>query len=156
MPTSMCCFACAAGTARPAATRTIAVMTTIRLGNNRLPAEARQHPAQALLQVDLRLPAQQLARAGDVGLAYLRIVHGQCLVDDVALRPRDPDDRLGELIEGELVRIADVHGQMLAGLRQRNEPADEVVHVTKASCLGAVPEHGERLSLERLPDKRRN
>src|SRR4051794_40485570 len=67
---------------------------------------------QPLAQVDLRRPPQQLAREADVGLADLRIVGGQRLVDDLRPRPGDLDHRLGELQQRELVRVADVHGVM--------------------------------------------
>ena len=61
-----------------------------------------------------------------------------------------------QLVERELARIADVHRQMLAGLGQQHEPADEVVDVAKAPGLSPVSKHGQRLALQRLPDKRRN
>src|SRR4051795_6362297 len=156
MPTSMCRFACAAGTARPAATRTIAAATPIRLRNDRLPSETRKHASQPLFQLNLGLPAEQLARAGDVRLPDLRVVHRQSLVHELALRAGDPEDDLGELVECELGGVADVHGQMLTGLRERNEPTDEVVDVAEAPGLGAVSEHSQRLALKGLPHKRRN
>src|SRR3712207_7363403 len=49
---------------------------------------------QSFFQRDLRLPAQQLPGEGDVGLADLRIVDGQRLVDDLRARARDLDDAL--------------------------------------------------------------
>src|SRR3954462_2351610 len=156
MPTSMCCFACAAGTARPAATRTIAAATPIRLRNDRLPSEARKHASQALFQLNLGLPAQQLARAGDVRLAALRGAHRQSLVHELALRAGDPQDDLGKLVERELGGAADVHGQVLTGLRQGKEATDDIVVVAEAPGLGAVSEPSQRLSLKGLPHKRRN
>src|SRR6478609_10944151 len=152
----MCCFACAAGTARPAATRTIAAATPIRLRNDRLPSEARKHASQTLFQLNLGLPAEQLARAGDVRLPDLRVVDGQSLVDELALRAGDPEDDLGELVERELGGIAEVHGQVLAGLRKRYEPMDEIVDVAEAQGLGAVSEHSQKLALKGLSHKRRN
>src|SRR6185437_10912591 len=143
----MCCFACAAGTARPAATRTIAAATPIRLRNDRLPSEARKHALQTLFQLNLGLPAEQLARAGAVRLPDLRVVHRQSLVDELTLRAGDPQDDLGQLVERELGGIAEVHGQVLTGLRQGNEPTNEVVDVTEAPGLGAVPEHSQGLAL---------
>src|SRR4051812_38807328 len=98
MPTSMCCFACAAGTARPAATRTIAAATPIRLRNARAPPEARKQAPQSLFQLIRGLPAEQLARGGDVRLPGLRGVHRQSLVHELALRAGDPEDDLGELV----------------------------------------------------------
>src|SRR5438093_6280602 len=86
IPTSMCALADAAGTARPAATRTIAAATPMRLGNDRLPSETRQHAASPFLELNRRLPAEKLARAGDVGLPDLRVVDGHRLVDDFGVR----------------------------------------------------------------------
>src|SRR5882724_8808536 len=65
--------------------------------------------AQALAQIDLRLPAQQVAGKGDVRLADLGIVGGQRLEDDLRPRPGQLDHRLRELQQRELVRVADVH-----------------------------------------------
>src|ERR1700693_977624 len=104
MPTSKWRCACAAGTARPAAAKKTAPATPMRLSNYRLPPEAGQHPAQPFLQFDLRLPAEQLARTCDVGLADLRIVHRQGLMDDLALRAGHPEHRLGGLGQRGLVR----------------------------------------------------
>src|SRR5439155_9275505 len=156
MPTSMCALADAAGTHKPAATKTIAAATPIRLGNDRLPSETRQHAAQAFLELYLRLPAEQLASAGDVGLPDLRIVDGQRLVDDLASRPGDAEDGLGQLVESELTGIAEVDRQVLAGFGQQDEPANEVVHVAEAARLAAVAEHSQWLALDGLSDKRRN
>src|SRR6476659_8160936 len=114
MPTSMCAFADAAGTHRPAAAKTIAAATPIRLSNERLPSETGQHAAQAFLELHLGLPAEELARARDVGLTDLRIVDGQRLVDDLALRAGDAEHGLGELVERELGRVPDIDRKVLA------------------------------------------
>src|SRR2546425_4263949 len=116
MPTSMCALADAGGTAKPAATRTIAAATPMRLGNDRLPSETRQHAAQAFLELNLGLPAEELARTGDIGLPDLRIVNGQRLVDDLALRAGDAENGLSELVERELARGPDIDREMLARL----------------------------------------
>src|SRR6478609_7565881 len=116
MPTSMCALACAAGTARPAATRTIAAATPMRLRNDRLPSETRQHAAQTFLELDRRLPTEELARACDVGLPHLRVVYGQRFIDELALRAGDAEYGLGELVERELSRVPDVDRKMLVRL----------------------------------------
>src|SRR3954451_15796499 len=46
-------------------------------------------PAQAFAQVDLRLPAEQVAGLGDVGLALLRVVGRERLMDDLRARLGD-------------------------------------------------------------------
>src|SRR5262245_57453815 len=73
----------------------------------------RDRAAESVFELDLRCPSEQLAGAGDVGLAYLRVVHRQGLVDHLAFRRRNADYSLGELVERELVRIADVDGKVL-------------------------------------------
>src|SRR5437763_13320886 len=65
MPTRRCLLAEAAG----AAMRTTANAATTALHTDGLPAEGREHPSEPLLQLDLRLPAEHLLRARDVGLA---------------------------------------------------------------------------------------
>ena len=55
-----------------------------------------------------------------------------------------------------LVGVAEVHGQVLARLREQHEPADQVVDVTEAPRLRPVAEHRHGLTRERLPEKRGN
>ena len=71
----------------------------------------------------------------DVRLADLRVVRGQGLVDDLGLGARDLDHRLGQLQQRELVRIAHIDRIVVAGLRQRDHPADQVVHVAERPRL---------------------
>src|SRR4051795_8447856 len=111
---------------------------------------------QPLAQVDLRAPPQQLARQADVGLADLRVVGGQRLIDDLRARLGDLDDRLGELEQRELVRVADVDRLMRAGLGEQDHPADQIVDVTERPRLRAVAEHRDRPVLQRLAQKRRD
>ena len=81
------------------------------------PEPSGEKAPQALVELDLGLPAEQLRGAGDVGLAHLRVVDRQRLEDDLGLAsPVTLDDRLGELEQRELVRVADVDRQVLAGL----------------------------------------
>src|SRR5262245_48048256 len=70
--------------------------------------EVDERLAQPLLERHLGLPAQDLPGACDVGLADLRIVHGQGLLHDPAPRTRETDDLLGELPDRHLVGVADV------------------------------------------------
>ena len=55
-------------------------------------SSVRRSPSRS---VDLRLPAEDLAGEGDVGLADLRVVLGKCLVHDLRARPGDVDRRRG-------------------------------------------------------------
>src|SRR5919109_4567224 len=116
MPTSMPRAAAAGSGFAVAATpqRTTVTRAMLDFLNAKwLPPEARQHPPQPLLELHFRLPAQHLPGAGDLGLANLRIVHGQCLVDDLALRRCHSDDCLRELQNRKLVGVAQVDGQVL-------------------------------------------
>src|SRR5215211_5945208 len=92
----------------------------------RLYAGLLQRPAQALAELDRRLPAEDLAREGDVGPAHLRVVRRQRLVDDLRPRPGDVDHRVRQLEQRELVGVADVDRIVEAGLRQPDDPVDQV------------------------------
>src|SRR6266404_6920994 len=61
------------------------------------PGEPLEGQLQPLVGVHARLPAQQPARARDVGLADLGIVHGQRAEDDLAARAGAPKNTLGQL-----------------------------------------------------------
>src|SRR6185312_13209994 len=78
-------------TATARATATAAVLRTRRVS-----LERRQSAAQPLVQLDLRLPAEDLARTRDVRLAHLRVVDRQRLVEDLARRPGRRQNGLGE------------------------------------------------------------
>src|ERR1051326_6809263 len=123
MPTSRCldvrlaCLLVAAvapPTARAAASMPAARIRAMRLDTQRLQFVRFQHPPQAVLEGHLRLPAQQLPGACDVGPALLRVVAPQPLEDDLARRAGDLLHELRELEQRPLVRIANVDRQVLA------------------------------------------
>jgi hypothetical protein len=64
--------------------------------------------------------------------------------------PVTVDDRLGQLEQRELVRVADVHRLVLAGLGQGDDAPDEVVHIAEGARLAALAEHRDRPVGERL------
>ena len=66
------------------------------------------------------------------------------------LRAARLEHLLGELENRVLARVADVDRQVLAGLGQQDEAADEVVDVAEAPRLRAVAVDRQRLPLERL------
>src|SRR2546423_14943905 len=110
-------------------------------------------PPQAVLERHPRLPLEGLARATDVGLAHLRVVGGERLLDDRAAAAREPQHELGELAYGELVRVADVRRIRPATLEQPYDPIDQVVHVAERTRLRPVAVHRERIALDRLHDE---
>src|SRR5215213_6866226 len=136
---------------RSAVARTSAT-TVARLRNPCFP-QGRVELAQPLVETHLGLPCEYLLCACDVGLADLGVVDGQRLVDDRAAAAPDLEDLLGQLEQGELLWVADVHGQVLAALGERDQPPDQVVDVTEAAGLGAVPEDRDGLPLHRLADE---
>src|SRR5215210_3265536 len=144
----------AAGTqtsvAARAATTTRKRLDTRRLAIRRLRVE---QPPQPLFELDLRLPAEDLLRARDVGSSNLGVVDRQRLVDDLARGPRDADHRLREIAHGALTGVAEVHGQAFPARREQEDAADQVVDVAEAPRLRAVAEHRQRLVRERLPDE---
>src|SRR5215210_5568037 len=126
-----CGLADAARTQRPIANRAMLALLNAKW----LPPETRQQAPQPLLELDGRLPAQQLPGSGDVGLANLGIVDGECLVDDLALRRGHSDDCLRKLQNRELLGVADVDREMLTALGEQVQTADQVVDVTEAPRL---------------------
>src|SRR3954452_8157422 len=122
----------------------------------RLYAGLLDRPAQSFAQVDLRLPAQRFSREPDVGLADLRVVGGQRLENDLRARPRDLDDRLGQLEQGELVRVADVDGLVQPRLGEADHAPDQVVDVAEGPRLLALAEHRDRAVLQRLAQEGRD
>src|SRR5919108_222739 len=120
------------------------------------PAKAREQAAEALVEADLGLPTEHLERARDGGLAHLRIIVREGLEHDLARRPGDADDGLRELEEGHLVRVPEVHGQVLLARGEQVKASDEVVGVAEGTRLRPVAEHRQRLAFERLADERRD
>src|SRR2546423_12187846 len=147
----MCLLALAAGAAK----RTTAQAARNALHTDGLPAEGREHPSEPLLQLDLRLPAENLLRPGDVRLANLGIVDRERLVDDLARRAGDAEDGLGELVERELARVPDVHRQGPAALREQHEPADQGAGGGEAPGLRAAAGGRDRGAPQRLGAPRR-
>jgi hypothetical protein len=112
--------------------------------------------SQALTQFDFRLPLQQVAGERDVGLALLRVIDGQRLVDQLRGRACELFDDLRQFEQGELVRVAYVHRVVVAGLGQRDDPADQIVHVGERARLAAVAEDRDRATAQCLAQERRN
>src|SRR5690242_16737570 len=108
-----------------AATKAAAATTRPALRNGGVPAERRERALQALVELDLGRPAENLLSTRDVGLANLGIVDRQRLEDNRARRLGRAHDRLGELQQRHLGRVADVHRQVLAGLGEQDEAAHE-------------------------------
>src|SRR5215210_3281999 len=133
----------AACTPRSAVARTSAI-TAADL-RNRCFLQRRVELAQSLVETHLGFPPEYLLGACDVGLPDLGVVDGERLIDDLAAAAPDLEHLLGQLEQGELLRVADVDGQVLTALGQRHQAPDQVVDVTEAPSLGAVPEDGDRL-----------
>lgn len=113
------------------------------------------------------LPLQRLLGPGGVGPAHLRVVGGHRLVHNlnttraldtvVVLHLLDDlADELGELANGELITVSDVHGARFVRVHEGDEAVDEIVDVLERARLFAVPIHGHVLALEGLNDEIRN
>src|SRR5260221_2752444 len=131
-------------------------VTLVGGADEALDAGLLDRPAQAVVELDRRLPAEQIAGAADVGLALLRVVDRQLLVDDLRARLGHLDHGLGQLQQRELVRIADVDRHVHVGLGEGDDSPDQVVDVTEAARLAAVPEDGQRPVLQRLAQEGRD
>src|ERR1044072_6640419 len=121
-----------------------------------LPPEARQLAPEPLLELDLGFPAQHLPGSGDIGLAELRIVHGQRLEDDLTLRRRDLDDCLRKFQNRKLIGVSEVDRQVVLALGERVDAADQILDVAEAPLMLALSYDDERRVLERLPHEGRD
>src|ERR1700691_3382 len=114
---------------RPGGRHAIATRMRVGSADEHLGARRFDRALQALAQGHLRRPAEQLARQRDVRPALLGIVDGQRLEDDLRARGRDLLDRLRQLQQRELVGVADGDRVVVAGLRERDDAADQVTDV---------------------------
>jgi hypothetical protein len=117
-----------------------------RIGSDTLAGE---HSAQAFLELNLALPAEQLGGARNVRLPNLWVVQRQRLEDDPAPRAGNADDRLCRF-EADFAWVPEVDGQVLVALGEKDERPDEIVDVAARARLRAVVEDGQRNALERL------
>ncbi len=109
---------------------------------------------QALIQLDLGRPIDQLFRQGSIGSPLGWIILGQRLLHDTRCTTRLLDHLLGELANRELPRVTEVHGAHLFLLVHHADHAvHQVVHVAEGSRLGTVTVHGQVLSPQCLYDK---
>src|SRR5229473_2722762 len=116
-----------------------------------LAAEPLDRGAKPAVEGDAGLPAEQRAGAGDVRAALAGVVlRERTHRSHLAPAPRRAADRLGELEQRELVGVAQVHGQPVAALPDREQAVDQVVHVAEAARLRAVAEDGEILAADGL------
>src|ERR1051326_4130379 len=86
--------------------------------------EPRRGATEAVVGVDLRFPAEDVAGEGDVGAAPLRVVDDGVDGLDGRAGPGDVLDPVRDLADGQLVRVADVHRPGVAGPREGEQAAD--------------------------------
>src|SRR5690554_4901237 len=103
---------------------------------------------EALTERHLRLPAEDLLCLGRVGTTNRRVVNRSRDVLDARMIADDVLDQLGQLTNGDLLRIADIDRTGLLGEHEPKDPLDEVVHVAERPRLAPVTVHGKRPVLE--------
>src|SRR5690349_1490374 len=103
-------------------------------------------PAEPFTELDARLPAEDLLSHRDVRLPDLRVVlwKGERLDRRIALRLLQ--DHLGELPDGELVRVADVVRVDAARVEEPVDALDLVVDVAEGAGLAAIAIQGQRIA----------
>ncbi len=120
-------------------------------------AVPRDRPLEPLVEVDLRLEAEQLARLVDVGNAELDVRVVERLEDDLTGAARQALDALSEIVDRHRrARVADVEAladgvRMLEG---EEGAVDHVVDVAPRADLRAVPVDREVASREGGLDER--
>ena len=98
----------------------------------------------SFVELDFWFPAENVFRAGDVGLANFRVVHRQWFVFDFRFCAGDAKDFLGKLFDRHLARVADVDRFVEIAHRELENSVDQVGDVTERARLRAVAENGER------------
>ena len=94
-------------------------------------------------------PSNSLARVMS-GRRCLGSFAGSASIDDATFGSGQGDHLFGQLEQRELLGIADVDGEMLAGVGEAEDAVDEVVDVTERAGLPTVAEHRDGLAGERL------
>jgi hypothetical protein len=112
-----------------------------------------------------RLPVERLLCASCVRPAFLGIVLGQTLVNNVeparlgdsvvcALNVlHDLTDELRKLENAKLVTIAEVDGSLLGRVHERDQAVDEIVYVLERTGLRSVAVYGQVFAAKRLHDE---
>src|SRR5262245_4469853 len=95
--------------------------------------EVLQRSPQPLTAANFRLPAQQLSRPADVGLAHLRIVLRQWSILDRTFTPRQSENLFRELENRHFVGVAEVDRLVEIGEEQLLDAIDEVIDVAEAA-----------------------
>src|SRR5579864_746039 len=106
--------------------------------------------AQAGVEIDLWLPAQQSSRFGNVGTALLGIVLGKFVVTNLAFGFSYGNDALGAFENRELIGITNVHGKMFGRVGEPEDAVNLIDHVTKAARLAAVAIYGQVFTAQGL------
>src|ERR1700684_264587 len=88
-----------------------------------IPARSLERELESLAKLDRRLPPKDLLGLGDVGPAHLWVVGRKRLMDDLGPRAGDCAHLLRQFQQRELVRLTDVDRLVVAGLRERDDPA---------------------------------
>ena len=103
-------------------------------------------PREAVVELDLRLPAEQLARLVDVRDAELDVDVAERREHDLAGAAGEPLDPLGEVVDRHRgARVADVErlADRLRPLEAGEDAAHHVGHVAPGADLRAVAADGE-------------
>lgn len=91
--------------------------------------------SQAFLQGNGWLPAKKLACQGDVGFASGWVIFRERFAYKIGRFPKDAQDAIPQLSNGNLVRVADVHRGMDVGTQKSQQPFNEVGDKAKRSGL---------------------
>ena len=99
------------------------------------------------------MPVEDAARFGDVRAALLGIILREGLKNNFRRVRKMRADAFCKFEDGDLLRIADVGGEMLIGEHKAVDTLDEIGDVAEAAGLAAVAVNGERFAQQRLMHK---
>src|SRR5205085_7488477 len=108
---------------------------------------------EALLELDLRGPAEEGLGAADIGLAAPRVVDREREVDELRIGAGEGEDAFHEVADGELVGVAEVYRAVGdVAVHQALQAIDQVADVAEAASLRAAAVDGDVVAGERLAD----
>ena len=119
-------------------------------------AEPLDRATEAVLDPDLRLPAQHLAGPGDDRAAPGRVIDRQGQVLHRRVRAGHPEHQPREVSDGELLWVAQVHRAVLGAVDHAHDAADEVIDIAETTRLAAVAINSQRVAIQRLGDEVRD
>ncbi len=112
--------------------------SSLRVAALQLVSEVRQSFYNSVAQVHYRLPPEQLSSNGNVRLANLGVVRRKRERVKRRVAPGFLEHDLGQLSNGEFVRVTNVHREISVRVKESKNALDFIFHETERTGLAPV------------------